>query len=171
MTLNHTKLFGSTGSIDTAITFANTKVYNQANVELKKSTDITLDEVKSKAILGADLILDEFVDPTKPTAEEQALLKENQTAGAVSVYYVKDFSSGTTTGEAFIPSNGVGVGVAVGNKGIDQTFSHELGHVLLDSGSHAVPDDTYLMDPTVGATKTKLTDAQITTIRSSSFAK
>jgi hypothetical protein len=171
VTLTHTKVFGSTNSIDTAITFANTKVFNQANVELVKGKEVTLDEADSKKIVGDDLILDEFVDPTKPTAEEQALLKVNQAAGAISAYYVKDFSSGTTTGESFIPSNGVGVGVAVGNKGIDQTFAHELGHVLLDEGGHVVPDNTYLMDPTVGAAKTKLTPAQITKIRSSPFAK
>jgi hypothetical protein len=171
VTINHLKLAGSSNSIDSAITFANTKVYNQANVELKKDKDVTLDEPKSKAIVGADLILDEYTDGTKPTTEEKSLLKENQAAGAVSVYYVKDFSSGKTTGEAFLPKWAVGVGVAVGNKGIDQTFAHELGHVLLDSGSHTVPDDTYLMHESVGASKVKLTDTQKTTIRASSYAK
>jgi hypothetical protein len=171
VTINHLKLAGSSNSIDSAITFANTKVYNQANVELKKDKDVTLDEPKSKAIVGADLILDEYTVGTKPTTEEQALLKENQAAGSVSVYYVKDFSSGKTTGEAFLPKWAVGVGVAVGNKGIDQTFAHELGHILLDSGSHTVPDDTYLMHESVGAAKVKLTDTQKTTIRGSSYAK
>lgn len=168
VTVNHTQLHESTGSFSSALTFSNTKVYNQANVEVKKGTDVTLDEAKSKALLGDDLILDEFTDPTKPTTEEQALLKINQTAGAVTMYYVKNLSDGHT-GEAFIPSNGVGVGFVVGNSGIDQTFAHELGHVLLDSGSHAVPDDTYLMHPSIGAGKTKLTPEQITTIRSSPF--
>jgi hypothetical protein len=168
VTVNHTKLHGATGSIDSAITFSNNKVYNQANVEVKKGTDVTLDETKSKAILGADLILHEFTDPTKPTAEEQALLKINQTSGAVTMYYVKALSDGHT-GEAFIPSNGVGVGFVVANSGIEQTFAHELGHVLLDSGSHVVPDDTYLMHPSIGAGKTKLTPDQIKTIRSSPY--
>jgi hypothetical protein len=171
VTVNHLKLEGSSNSIDSAITFSNTKVYNQANVEIKKGKDITLDAPKSKAIVGDDLVLDEYTEAAKPTTEETALLKENQAAGAVSAYYVKDFSSGKTTGEAFLPKWGVGVGVAVGNKGIDQTFAHELGHVLLDSASHVVPDDTYLMHESVGASKVKLTETQKATIRASAFAK
>jgi hypothetical protein len=43
VTVNHTKLHGATGNITSAITFSNNKVYNQANVEVKKGTDVTLD--------------------------------------------------------------------------------------------------------------------------------
>jgi hypothetical protein len=171
VTVNHTKLHGSTGSIDTAISFANTKVYNQADVEIKKGKEEPLDEPKSKATIGDDLILDEYTDGTKPTTEEKALFKINQTAGAITAYYVKALSAGST-GESFIPSWGVGfVGVVIGNSGIDQTFSHELGHMLLNSGCHVVPDATYLMHPTVGAGKTKLTPDQITKIKSSPYVK
>ena len=52
---------------------------------------------------------------------------------------------------------------------IEAALAHELGHVLLDSGSHVVPDDTYLMHPSIGAGKTKLTPDHIKTIRSSPY--
>lgn len=169
VTVNPTRLHGSTGDLTSALDYANTKVYSQANVEVKKGTEMTLDETKSKAILGDDLILDEFTDPTSPTAEEKELFKVNQEAGRVSMYFVKAQSDGNT-GEAFLPSNGVGfVGFVVSNSGNDATFSHELGHVLLDSASHTVPDDTYLMYASKKEGKHKLTPEQITTIRSSSF--
>ena len=169
VTVNITHLHDSTGSVASSLTYANDKVYKQADVEVLKGKEATLDETKSKAILGADLVLDEFADVTKPTTEEKALFKENQSAGAVTMYFVKGQSAGNT-GEAFPPFAGVGfVGFVVSNAGNDATFSHELGHVLLDGGSHTVPDDTYLMYAAKKPDKYKLTPAQITTIKSSPY--
>jgi hypothetical protein len=168
--VNVTNLFGAGGSISTALTYANTRVYNQANIEIQKNKEVTLDETKSKAILGNDLILDEFTDSAHPTAEEQALCKENQTAGMITTYFIKGFSRGSI-GEDFRPGQGNGLlGVIVGGTRSDNTFSHELGHVLLDDGSHVVPDDTYLMHATA-ADPTKLTPEQITKMKASPFVK
>ncbi len=170
VTINPTNLHGATNTITSPLEFANKKVYHQANVEVKKGHEETLDETKSKAILGEDLSLDAFPSPDKPTDEEKALFKVNQSSGALTMYFVKEFNPTGRTGEAFWPALGHGFnGFVVGNPGIDQTFSHELGHVLLDDGGHNVPDDTYLMHPVVGASKTKLTPEQITKIRSSPF--
>ena len=169
VTVNDANLSGGTGTLASALTYANTRVYNQANVEIKKGNTSTLDEAKSKAILGDDLIVNEYSNPSSPTAEEQKLLKENQSAGAVSVYFVKGFDQGSL-GESFWPSAAAGfVGFVVGNLRSDTTFSHELGHVLLDDGGHTVPDDTYLMHATA-EDPTKLTPEQITKIRQSPYA-
>ena len=89
VTVNPTNLHGATAGIGSALTYANTRVYPQANVEIVKGKELTLDEPQSKAILGDDLILEEYSDPATPTTEERALLKENQSAGTVTVYFVK----------------------------------------------------------------------------------
>ena len=169
VTVNPTHMHGSSGDLSGSLDFANTKVYSQANVEVKKGTEMTVDETKSKAILGDDLILEEYKTVTSPTEEEKALFKLNQSASRVTMYFVKGQSDGNT-GEAFLPSSGVGfVGYVVSNAGNTATFSHELGHVLLDSASHTVPDDTYLMYASKKEGKYKLTPEQITKIRASPY--
>jgi hypothetical protein len=170
VTVNITKVFGSTRSPDSDLVVANT-IYAAANIEVKKGTDVALDETKSKAIMGSDLILEEYASPSTPTTEEKALFKENQTAGAVTMYFVKAQSAGNT-GEAFWPATGSGLlGCAITNSTVDNTFAHELGHVLLDDGAHGVPDATYLMWGIDATTRAKLTPDQITNMRSSTFAK
>jgi Zn-dependent peptidase ImmA (M78 family) len=170
VTVNVTNLKDAGGSIGSALTYANTNVYNQAATEIQKGKEVTLDETKSKAILGNDLIVDEYTDPASPTGEETNLLKENQSAGAISAYFVKGFDKGSI-GESFWASSGSGlIGFVVGSTRSDNTFSHELGHVLLDNGGHNVPDATYLMHATA-PNPTKLTPQQITKIKNSPFAK
>ncbi len=169
VTVNPTKMHGSSYNIAVGFTYANDKVYKQANVEVKKGKEEPQDETKSKAILGDDLILHEFSDPKAPTDEEKALLKVNQSAGALTAYFVKGMSDGST-GENFRPGHGTGLlGFVVSDDGNAPTFSHELGHVLLDDGGHDVPDDTYLMFASKKADKYKLTPEQMTKIRSSPF--
>jgi Zn-dependent peptidase ImmA (M78 family) len=170
VTVNVTNFKDAGGSIGSALTYANTNVYNQAATEIQKGKEVTLDETKSKAILGNDLIVDEYTDPASPTGEETNLLKENQSAGAITAYFVKGFDKGSI-GESFWASSGSGlIGFVVGSTRSDNTFSHELGHVLLDDGGHNVPDATYLMHATA-PNPTKLTPQQITKIKNSPFAK
>jgi hypothetical protein len=170
VTVNVTNLNGAGGRIGSALTYANTLVYNQAQIEIQKGKEVTLDEAQSKATLGNDLIVDEYADAAAPTNEEKRLLKWNQTGGGVTAYFVKGFSRGSL-GEAFWASSGSGlIGFIVGSVASDNTFSHELGHVLLDDGGHNVPDATYLMHATATG-PTKLTPEQITKIQASPFAK
>jgi hypothetical protein len=170
VTVNVTKVSGNTRSPDSDITVANT-IYAAANIEIKKGTDVTIDEAKSKTIIGDDLILDEFVVGTAPTAEERALAKENVSAGAIPLYFVKGLSKGST-GENFRPGHGTGLlGCVVANPTVDNSIAHELGHVLMDDGSHNVPDATYLMWAFDATTRTKLTADQVTAIQKSTFAK
>jgi hypothetical protein len=171
VTVNVTKVHGSAASVTSAFSFANTKVYKQAGVEVQKGKEVTLDERRSKALIGEDLKLDAFDDVTKPTSEEKALFKENQASGAVAAYFVKVNSDGST-GESFPPYAGVGfVGAEVTDDGDEATFSHELAHVLLDSASHTVPDSGYLMYRYKHRGKYKLTPDQITTIKASTYVQ
>ncbi|MGH9372530.1 MAG: DUF4157 domain-containing protein, partial [Vicinamibacterales bacterium] len=169
VTINDTMASGGSASFASVLTYANTRVYNQANVEITQGASATLDETKSKAILGADLLVDEFTSAASPSTEEKNLLKENQSGGAITAYFVKGLDKGSL-GENFRPGQGNGLlGVVVGTTRPENTFSHELGHVLLDDGTHNVPDATYLMHATA-EDPTKLTPEQITKIRSSPFA-
>jgi hypothetical protein len=57
--------------------------------------------------------------------------------GTIHAYFVPDMSAGSR-GEAFMPSttpNGVRA-LVISNSAAVDTFAHELGHVLLDDGSH-----------------------------------
>jgi hypothetical protein len=171
VTVNVTKMHGSSGSADSAINFANTKVYNQADVKIEKGKEVNISRKTTKKLLGRDKILEEFKSPTEPTKEEKMLFRINQNPGDVSMYFVKGLSDGST-GEGFWPALGVGMtGFVVGNDGSNQTFSHELGHVLLNDGGHNVPGNDYLMHPTIGDDKVKLTKKQIKKIRASGFAR
>lgn len=174
VSLGITKLQGSTGDTAKCLDYANKKVYNQANVEVKGKENPPLDETKTKATLGGDLILDEHKDVTKPTTEEQNLLKVNPVSGGVAMYFVQALSDGNRA-EAFPPLAGVGaLAGVVGNKGDETSFSHELGHILLDAGQevHSQPDDENLMYAPAGAkNRYKLTPGQIKKVRDSSVVK
>jgi uncharacterized protein DUF4157 len=168
VTVNVTFLKDGSTDIATHLTKANT-VFAQANVEVKKGKEETLDETKSKAILGDDLILDEFSDPKTPTTEEKALVKENRTAGTITMYYVKSMSKGSI-GEAFFPSTGVAESFVYASSNT-RTWPHELGHVLLDAGEHPADADNFMAQTSVATGKEKMTPEQITKIQSSAFVK
>ncbi|MGA1867321.1 MAG: DUF4157 domain-containing protein [bacterium] len=173
VTVNITHMHDSSGNAAGDLNYASTKVYNQANVKIQKGTEITVNETDSKAVLGNDLILDEFTNPKNPTDEEKALFKLNQKAGVITVYYVKGLSMGNL-GEAFWPALGHSLVGAVCTGSYITDFAHELGHILLDDGGHNVPDkdsDTYLMYPYSNSKRYKLTNTEIAKIRSSPYAK
>ncbi len=172
VTVKRSKLHGSTYDIDAGFDYANTKVYNQVNVEVKKGKEENLEDAEqARPILGDDFILEEFSDPKAPTEEEKKLFKVNQATDEITAYFVKGLSAGST-GEQFRPAHGHAfVGLVISNDGNEPTFSHELGHILLDDGGHDVPDDTYLMFGSKAAGKHKLTDDQKTKILASKFVK
>ena len=168
ITVNVTHLHGSSGNISTDLTYSN-NVFNQAKVKINKGTDVTKNETDSKSVLGNDLILDEFTTPSSPTTEEKNLFKLNRTSGRLTMYYVKGMSMGSI-GEAFSPSTGQPVGF-VSTAAATRTWPHELGHVLLDDGSHPSDADNFMAQTSVATGKEKMTTAQINKIRSSSFVK
>jgi hypothetical protein len=170
VTVNVTKMHGSGGSPSTDITYANTKVYSQANVEVKSGGETVIDEANSKKVLGDDLILDEFTSAVSPTDEEKALLKLNQTSGAVTAYYVKGLSHGSI-GENFRPGHGTGLIGVVSTGAHSRTLAHELGHLLLDEGSHPGDPDNFMAQTSTASGKELMTATQITKVRSSAYVK
>jgi hypothetical protein len=168
VTVRVTYLKGGSTDLATHLAKAN-EVYKQASVKVAGGKEQTLDEASSKAILGNDLILDEYSDPKSPTVEEKALLKENRAAGAITMYYVKGMSHGSL-GEAFWPATGSPVGFVYASTK-SRTFPHELGHVLLDSGDHPADADNFMAQTAVATGKELMTADQIKTIRASSFVK
>jgi hypothetical protein len=139
-----------------------------ANIAVTANTVTQLDAKTSKALIGDDLVVDEYSSPSSPTAEELALTQVNRSPGHITVYFVKALSAGSH-GEAFWPSAGAAPPSVIVKNG-DSPFvagkpiGHELGHVLTDDGSHPSGPGN-LMDYTnkgVG-----LTDAQVTQARSS----
>ena len=165
VTVNVTFLSGGSTDITNHLKKAN-EVYKQANVEIKSGTSKTLDEAKSKAILGDDLILEEYSDPKSPTTEEQALIKENRTSGGITMYYVKGMSAGSL-GEAFWKSTSQPEGFVYAST-TSRTWPHELGHVLLDDGGHPGDADNFMAQTAVASGKEIMTADQIKTIRGNS---
>ena len=168
VTVNVTYLKGGSTDIATHLTKANT-VFAAASVDVKKGNEKTLDEAASKVILGDDLILDEFANPATPTTEEKALIKENRTAGTITMYYVGSMSKGSI-GEAFNPASGQPASFVYASTNT-RTWPHELGHILLDDGSHPADADNFMAQTSVASGVEKMTDAQKTTIRASAFVK
>lgn len=171
LTLNITKLEDSTRS--TGVSSASTILENAANVKIKAGKVETLNATKSKALIGNDLILDEFSSAGSPTAEETKLTAENRSPGTITAYFVKSLSRGSH-GEAFRPSVFPTIKPSVVLKNGDSPFvagkplGHELGHVLLDKGDH--PNDTKNL-MSYSKTGVALDSTQKTKVRSSSLVK
>lgn len=164
--VNVTYLSGGSTSLASHLTKANS-VFGQAKVKVESGKVVTLDGAKSKAILGDDLILDEYSDPASATVEEKKLLKVNRTADAPTMYYVGGMSAGSL-GEAFWPATGNPSGFVYASSN-SRTWPHELGHVLLNDGGHPGDADNFMAQTSVASGKEKMTADQITTIRSSAF--
>jgi hypothetical protein len=171
VTLNITKLEGSTRS--TNVSDASKILEDAANIKISTGNVETLDQKKSEALIGTDLILDEFTSPASPTAEEIALTAVNRTAGAITAYFVKAMSHGSH-GESFIPSVTPTIGPSIAVKNDDSPFvagkpvAHELGHVLLDDGGHSGDNDNLMSYSHTGV---GLTPAQVTTARANPLVK
>jgi Zn-dependent peptidase ImmA (M78 family) len=69
------------------------------------------------------------------TREENAMLAYKPGGNVIHAYYVPSFS-GPKVAESFWPSQHNETAFAVSNNPNADSFPHELGHLLLDSGSH-----------------------------------
>jgi hypothetical protein len=145
--------------------------FKVADVEIKEVKSFTFDDDNTKSLIGNDYILDEYASVGKPTPEEKKLTSEadGHSAGAISVYYVKSMSRGNT-GESFWPKDWptINPSVVVTSKDTKETFSHELGHVLLNDGGHHPNKDNLMFQPNF---KFNLDATQRTKIYNSSLAK
>jgi hypothetical protein len=90
-------------------------------------------------------VLNEFSDPASPTVEETAMLALRPgPASALHAYYVPRMSAGSR-GEAFTPTVNKTSAVVISDSAASDSLAHEIGHVLLDSGSHNPTDPDDLM--------------------------
>jgi hypothetical protein len=90
--------------------------------------------------------LNEYSDPSSPTAEETAMLSHRPGGNAViHIYYVPSMSAGSR-GEAFWPAAAPALApaVVVSDSAASDTLAHELGHVLLDDGGHSADPDNLI---------------------------
>lgn len=171
-----TRLFGSTGDVTKCLDYANDKVFSQANVEVKGKEKPALDEAETRKILDGDLVLYSFPTELSPglTAEEESLLQLNPVSNGVAMYLIEDFTE-PRRGQAFPPFVGASsVAGVIANVGDETTFSHELGHVLLDAGvaEHSQPDlENIMFSPAGAKQRYKLTEEQINKVRSSPLVK
>jgi hypothetical protein len=134
---------GATRSVDTDVARANA-IWTQCCVHINLvggeswDTDI-LDRDAPTGVLNAP---SGTVRPL--TAEEQAMLA-NKPGGAraIHAYYVPSFS-GPKVAESFWPSQHGDQAFAMANTARSDSFAHELGHVLFDSGSHEADADNLM---------------------------
>lgn len=169
VTVNITRLAGTTDTTAADLGTANT-VFSQAGVSVARGAEETLSAADSTAVLGADNTLDEFSGPLL-TAEETMLLTHNRTPGRITAYWVPSLSAGSR-GEAMIPSyHGVADSTIVisSSARAADSFAHELGHCLLDNGSHDADPNNLMASGSIRNFTDRLTDAQIRTIQSSRY--
>lgn len=125
---------GSTGSIYSDVTNANS-VLCQCGIELNVvggqswQTNL-LDLDPPRGVLNAP---SGTVRPL--TREENQMLAYKPGGDVIHVYYVPSFS-GPKVAESFWPSQHGETAFAVSNTPNADSFAHEMGHVLLDSGNH-----------------------------------
>lgn len=90
-------------------------------------------------------VLNEYSDPASPTAEETEMLALRPGgSGDLHAYYVPKMSA-NSRGEAFWPAVSKTSAVVVSDTAASDSLAHEIGHVLLDDGSHNEVDADDLM--------------------------
>jgi len=106
-------------------------------------------------------VLNEFKSTGNPTLEEKELLAHRPGGDVLHLYYVPALSDGNEA-EAFYNSGfpTVNNGLVVSNGARIFAFAHELGHVLLDDGSHHPNKDNLMASGGVNTGKGELTPEQ-----------
>ncbi len=156
------------------LAFANT-VFAPCCVNFAALTGQTPTAALSDSWLGGDTVMDRSTGSCAnggATAEEIAAYEGAERAfglsGRVRVFYV-EAANPPERGRSVPPSCSVGKATAipnmlmVTNKADVRTLAHELGHILLDPGTHSVPEDN-LMRPSLEAKGNNLTAEQCATI-------
>jgi hypothetical protein len=141
---------GSTRTIYNDLAFTNS-VLCQCGIEVKVvggqswSTNL-LDTDPPAGVLNAP----SGTVRTLTTEETTMLAHKPGGPDVIHVYYVPSFT-GPKLAESFWPSQHGEQAVAVANAAIPVVFPHELGHVLLDDGSHHPNRDNLLATGTVNS--------------------
>ena len=146
MTIYPISLPGSTRDPYPDIARANT-VWNQCSVAVVA----TIGQCWNTKLLDQDAplgALNASVTPAPPSPEESSMLAHRPgSASAIHAYYVPSLIApglGSARGKSFWPAAypSLDPAVVISDSAASDTFAHELGHVLLDDGSHhADPDN------------------------------
>ncbi|MGH9836398.1 MAG: eCIS core domain-containing protein [Blastocatellia bacterium] len=165
-------LDGSTRPPIADLDFANT-VFSQCCVRFAFAGGGSESAPRTTALLGGDTDLDNTGPCGSATVEETGLFSgataDFGLSSAIRIFYVASLSSGDRAYSipAFCAtgaSAGLSGMAAVSNSAMPRSLTHELGHILLNSGVHPA-DTNNLMNPTNTATGEQLeTMAQCATI-------
>jgi peptidoglycan hydrolase-like protein with peptidoglycan-binding domain len=173
VTVNITRLFGSNFEPGRSLAYANTIYKHQANIEIVRGRDVTLNQRETESLIGKDQMLEMHFFGA--SADEKALFKVNQTVDEISVYFVKEISdrdnviSREALAYAVTAHDKLGIiGIGHGNHAKYNTLAHEIGH-MLGVALHEGSDASLLM--AIGAPGLRLSADGIKTMRGSNFAK
>ena len=146
VTVNITVMNGAADNSSTDIATSNS-IYTRAGCGLRVAagSNLPLDATQTSTILGADNLLDTPVEPGV-SAEQRSLLTFNQTAGRITACYVPGFTRSLRGRSLDQTVNGAPDSIFLGPSaaGLD-TFTHELGHILLRDRGHRDDDPNNLM--------------------------
>jgi hypothetical protein len=166
LSIDAVRLRGATRDPRADVAFANA-VFDPCCVRVTLARNETATPALSDTWLGGDTDLATgtcgAASPDELNAYSGATAQYGLTS-PIRAFYAATISSGAR-GESYPPYCATGTAAAirgmlkVTNSGADRTLSHELGHVLLNSGDHP-PEMDNLMHPTNTATGEQLTAAQ-----------
>lgn len=137
------QLPGSTRDASADIARANT-IWHQCSVSINMAGGESWDT----AVLDRDPptgILNAPSGTVRPLTAEETEMTNHKPGGkdAIHAYYVPDFS-GPKVAESFWPAQHGQSAVVVADTARTDSFAHEIGHVLLDDGSHETDPDNLM---------------------------
>jgi hypothetical protein len=174
VTLDFISLRGSSRDPYADLAFANT-VFAPCCVNFAALTGQTTTEALSDSWLGGDTVMERATGNcgsgdarTEEINAYEGAGREFGLSARVRVFYVESSHPGDR-GRSVPPSCATGAAASipnmlmVTNSAVDRTLAHELGHILLDPGTHGMPANN-LMHVTNTATGNDLTSTQCATI-------
>jgi len=146
VTINITVLSGASDNSARDLSASNA-IFNRAGCGLRVAagTIQSLDATQTNSVLGSDGLLEEPSGPTV-SSEEQTLLGFNRTQGRLTAYYVPGFNPSKRGTSLQTPRHGVADSLIMGGSAGQDTFTHELGHILMRDPSHSSDPDNLMAD-------------------------
>ena len=133
---------GSTRDAATDIARANT-IWAQCSVSVAMTGGESW-QTDAMDLLNPKGVLNEYSNPASPTIEETAILAHHPGGSALHAYFVPSMSAGSR-GESFWPSMTPSYSaIVISDAAASDSLAHELGHVLLDDGSHDSDPDNLM---------------------------
>jgi hypothetical protein len=170
ITIDTVKLDGSTNTPSAGVAEANS-IFSRCNIRLVHGVNATATNTETTGWLGGDTDLYASSACGSVSAEERGLwngatLRFGMT-GRLRAFYPATYSGAGGSGYSCPPYCATGPAsivrgmIVLSNNTTREDLAHEIGHILLNSGSHP---NLNLMSPYSGRTVVSLTDAQCTTI-------